>query len=73
MNCGELRALSELLKTPDSETVKLLINAVPDRLHTIIPGLTALSRILSFAGSENIMISPTGIREGFLIKRILKR
>lgn len=72
MKFDELRDVYDYIKKPDREVIDMLVRIAPDRLHTVIPGVTALLRILTFAEVENIIISPTGIREGFLVERVMK-
>lgn len=72
MTYNELKAVFDYLKKPDEEIIKQLVRIIPDRLHTLVPGILTYLRILNFAQTQNIIISPTGIREGYLIKRIIK-
>ena len=70
MSYKELRRIYNYIKKPDRETVKTLVRTHPDRLHTLIPGIYLLLRILKAAEAEDIIISPTGIREGYLAQHL---
>ncbi len=72
MTYQELKNLFDYVKKPDNDIIKILISNIPDRLHTFIPGIYTFLRILKFAETRNIIISPTGIREGYLINRLTK-
>jgi len=72
MTYDELAALYAYLKKPDSEIIKILLRTAPERIHTIVPGICSFIRILKFGEISNIVISPTGIREGYLSDRVIK-
>lgn len=48
----------------------MLVEQVPDRLHTFIPGLIGLIEILQIAGVSDVQISSCGVREGYLLRRM---
>ena len=47
-----------------------IIGAAPDRIHTLLPGLAILRAVCGFYGCEEIVVSSSGVREGFLLSRI---
>lgn len=51
----------------------LLIRNCPERIHTILPGITALRAIIKAADCEQITVYNLGIREGYLKQYVLKR
>lgn len=53
--------------------INLLNQVVPERLTTIIPGLTAFCRLLRYIGTHNITVTHAGIREGYLVKKLSRR
>lgn len=55
----------------DKDGVQRILRVVPDRIHTIIPGMILLKTITSYFDCENIMISEYGVREGYLIKNVI--
>ncbi|MEG1397290.1 MAG: exopolyphosphatase [Raoultibacter sp.] len=50
----------------------LALKAVPDRVHTLIPGCLILAQIMRDCLAENLLICKGGVREGYLIERILQ-
>lgn len=50
-----------------------VIRTIPDRIHTFIPGCIIISEVFSRLGATDLTITKYGVREGFLISRILKR
>ena len=74
--CGTFSAeeAGELLRRLQSgsrEALLTILQTVPDRVHTLIPGLIILGAILKVYGVETIQTSRTDIREGYLLNRIL--
>lgn len=67
----ELKVLLKRIRKPDSENVHELLKIVPDRIHTIIPGLIVLETISRALNAEEITVSMCGVREGYLIKEVL--
>lgn len=50
----------------------LAVKATPDRVHTLLPGCLILRRVLEEFGAESLHVCGGGVREGYLIERILK-
>lgn len=67
----ELKEMLQRLKKPGKEELRLLLKTVPDRIHTIIPGLLALDTIAKAYGAQTITASACGVREGYLLARVL--
>ena len=49
-----------------------LMKAVPERIHTIIPGMIIADVIAKKFGSEEITYSNSGVREGYIYQKIMK-
>lgn len=56
-----------------NDTLDVLVNVVPERIKTILPGLAIARQIAAHFGSEVIVYSDSGVREGYLYDRILPR
>ncbi len=52
------------------EDIVHLLRAVPDRLHTIFPGLVIASVLAEHFGSSHIYYADAGVREGFLYDQL---
>lgn len=69
--------LSELIDrfTPEGDIpeddLALLLKTEPDRIHTLIPGLILARALFSRLGTETVIYSDSGVREGFLYREIL--
>lgn len=55
-----------------SETLDILLKTVPDRIGTILPGMIILHTLIKYFKSETIVVSTSGVREGYLYSKILK-
>lgn len=67
--------VKEMLKyyeEQNKENIDSILQIVPDRIHTLIPGLVILNTIAKHFGSENLIVSSYGVREGYLFERVLK-
>jgi exopolyphosphatase/guanosine-5'-triphosphate,3'-diphosphate pyrophosphatase len=69
---NHISKILELLKNSKKSTLTPVLQIIPDRIHTIIPGLIILNTISEYFGCKNIIVSKFGIREGYLYERILK-
>ncbi|WP_027405834.1 exopolyphosphatase [Anaerovibrio sp. RM50] len=58
-------------KLTQSESVILMKN-IPDRIHTIISGLVIADVIAKKFGTEKVIYSDSGVREGFIYSEIIK-
>lgn len=67
----ELSEMLHRLKKPGREELRLLLKAVPERIHTLIPGLLALDTIAKVYGVQTLTASACGVREGYLLDRVL--
>ncbi|MDK2807935.1 MAG: exopolyphosphatase / guanosine-5-triphosphate,3-diphosphate pyrophosphatase [Clostridiales bacterium] len=61
-----LHKLFSLFEEDRSSFIKLALRNVPDRSHTILPGLIILKNIVEYCGVKKIVTSPYGVREGYL-------
>lgn len=65
--------LKKLLKSlyRDEDGLDRILRVVPDRIHTIIPGMILLRTIAKYYHCEELVISEYGVREGYLIKTVI--
>ena len=67
----EIRALYKDLKKGDQANLRQILRIVPDRVHTILPGLAILCAVLKSYEVETVLVSPCGVREGYLLQRVM--
>lgn len=69
-----LHTVSELLESfrqENKENLFRLLSVTPERIHTLLPGMTILRRIAKTFCSDTMIISDYGVREGYLISEVL--
>lgn len=69
------QTISEFLETvrPDEkESLLPILQSAPDRIHTLLPGMTILNKLGSVFGCETMVVSDYGVREGYLLSEVLK-
>ena len=72
MSAEELQDLYRFLKNGDKDVLRQVLRSAPDRVHTILPGLTILNTIVKTCGVETVSASASGVREGYLMDRVLQ-
>ncbi|MGB8455201.1 MAG: hypothetical protein WCD89_23080 [Anaerocolumna sp.] len=72
IEAGHIKNILELIRNNHKDTLTPVLQNIPDRVHTIIPGLIIVDTIMEYFHSENIIVSKFGIREGYFYERILK-
>lgn len=55
----------------EKATLKKMLDAAPDRIHTLIPGMLILDTICRSFCCEEILVSSYGVREGYLYKKVV--
>ena len=64
------RMLEQIINNPeDAQTV--IHKTIPKRAQTIAPALAIYSAVGSYFGAENIFVSDKGIKEGYILSRLI--
>lgn len=61
----------ENLSNSKKQILNAILRAAPNRVHTIIPGMIILQTIADYFEYRSIWVSSWGVREGYLLERIL--
>lgn len=67
----QLDAIIALLMRDPSTFAHLAVKAAPDRLHTLVPGCLIAHVLMEQLSASTLEICKYGVREGYLIERIL--
>lgn len=67
---SDLKKLMNLFKKDENKFLQFVIKTIPDRVHTIVPGMIIMMSIAKFFDSKTVLISDYGIREGYLLKSL---
>lgn len=70
ISAAQLNDICLLLQEKDKKTRDLVLRTCPDRMHTIIPGTLLMHTLCSTLQAEDLFISPYGVREGYLCRKI---
>ncbi|MGI6028306.1 MAG: hypothetical protein ACOX81_02715 [Candidatus Heteroscillospira sp.] len=70
IDSAALEGLWQVLIKNDRAAIDLILKTEPERVHTIVPGIAILREIVQKYGTQKIIISNYGVREGYLCSRI---
>lgn len=65
-----IRDLIEFLLKKEKASYLKSIQIIPERMHTILPGLKILETIVKEFGKPLVVVSNYGVREGFLMQKL---
>lgn len=65
-----VKDLIQFLEQKDKDVYLKAIQVVPERLHTILPGLKILETIIKAYGKPIVVVSDYGVREGYLMQKL---
>ncbi|MCI9129991.1 MAG: exopolyphosphatase [Eggerthellaceae bacterium] len=71
VTADQLESVFRLLGDDPGAFAHMAVRAVPDRLHSLIPGCTILRACMQAFGAEELRICKYGVREGYLLDRML--
>lgn len=63
--------IKEIIDLEPRKILNLILSVKGDRIHTLVPGIIILNRIAKYFSCEDINVSQTGIREGYVYSNIL--
>ena len=61
-----LNRILVMLEENPKKLIRRILKVAPDRVHTLIPGILILKTVAETYGSQSIVTSPYGVREGYL-------
>ncbi|MEG1869445.1 MAG: phosphatase, partial [Oscillospiraceae bacterium] len=69
--CSDLTEITKELTENPITGLDLILRIAPDRLRTIVSGVTILRTIADYFSGDEILVSSYGVREGYLYGKIL--
>lgn len=66
-----IRQLVKYLQEDEGKTIHRFLKVKPDRVHTMFPGLLIIDTIAQYTKAKRIQVSVNGVREGYLMEKIL--
>lgn len=73
LQVSTIKKLENKLRKVDPNTMNMSLQVVPERIHTITPGVIVLQEIIKYLNASKVNISSNGAREGYLIRSIEKQ
>ena len=64
--------VKELLDMDTKDVIRLFLKVKADRVHTLFTGLLIVDTIAQYTQAKQIQVSMYGVREGYLMERIMK-
>lgn len=69
LSCDAVGKVIKKLYSDSKQRRNIILKTVPDRIHTVIPGMVILNTICRYFAGGTITKSSFGVREGYLLKR----
>ena len=70
IRADQLEKLCDILFQADKKACDLILKSVPERIHTLIPGMMILRYITEKFCASQIIVSRYSVREGYLCQKI---
>ncbi len=70
---NEINNLVKLYKNNSDKWFKKILKTIPERVYTITVGLIILKTIMNYYGCFNVVVSNSGVREGYLLDYLEKK
>lgn len=67
----QMQEMLDRFSTIDKPELLDLVQAVPDRVHTVVPGMLCIHTLARLVHADELLVSPYGIREGYLYARLM--
>ena len=67
---SDIKDMLDFLKKNENGFAHIAVKAVPDRIHSVVPGCIIIGEILKATGAIQLDICKGGLREGFLLKKL---
>lgn len=71
MKCSKVSELLAEISNGKKSSMRWILKIAPDRIHTIIPGMIILDEICKYYDSNIIELSSWGVREGYMLEKVL--
>ncbi len=69
---SQMDAVAERVFYDPHSSMRDILRIVPERVHTCIPGLLVVSEVLELFGTSELEVHDFGVREGYLLSKVLK-
>ncbi|RJX26811.1 MAG: phosphatase [Acholeplasma sp.] len=66
-----VKQIMDKVLSDDKDAIVDVIRLIPERIHTILPGMTILKTIAKVLNVEQIIVENYGVREGYLYQKVI--
>lgn len=73
LDAGQFDDMLSLLADDPDAFAHATLKIVPERIHTLVPGCIIAREVMDAFGSKTLTLCSSGVREGYLIERMLLR
>ena len=71
MTADQIRAILDTCRNDPDAFAHLALKASAERIHTLVPGCLILGTLMGELRAERLDICKYGVREGYLVERVL--
>lgn len=71
MECEKISQMLKQIRKEERVWMGRILKIIPDRIHTIIPGMIVLDEINNYYKCKEVQLSAWGVREGYMIEKVL--
>lgn len=71
MECDKITGMLAYMRAEEKVWMNRILKIIPDRIHTILPGMIVLDEIIRYYKCKKIQLSAWGVREGYMIEKVL--
>ncbi len=72
LDLEQVERLRKLLRKDPSRFAHAATKAVPERMHTVTPGMVIVHALMKRLDAQTLEVCKYGVREGYLLERVLK-
>lgn len=65
-DAAEVGQLADFIMAHRKAGARRVLRVDPDRVHTILPGMTAIAGLVEWSGARTVSLSHSGVREGYI-------
>jgi exopolyphosphatase/guanosine-5'-triphosphate,3'-diphosphate pyrophosphatase len=69
-NTQDLKKMIDLAENDRKAAISLILKVAPERIHTLLPGMIILQTIAEYYASKKIVVSKSGVRDGYLYHKL---
>jgi exopolyphosphatase/guanosine-5'-triphosphate,3'-diphosphate pyrophosphatase len=70
LNYPQVKRLMEIIQSKEKDVYVNIVQLIPERLHTILPGLQILKTLMRLHKKPLLIVHQQGVREGYLMKKL---